>query len=52
MKKIKSVINLTNLNFSIDPPIVPETYKSRIHPGIESHAYDPASFIISNAYDS
>lgn len=52
MKKIRSVINRTNLNFYIEPPIVPDTYKSRMHPGMESHAYEPACFIISNAYVS
>ncbi len=34
----------------IDTPIVPETYKSRIHIRIESQASDPASFIISIAF--
>lgn len=49
MKYNKSVINLTAWKESVDPPIVPDTYRSNMHPRMESQASGPAYFIISRA---
>lgn len=49
IKYSKSVINRTAWKDYTDPPIVPETYKSKIQPNIESQEFGPADFIIYSA---
>ena len=52
MKYIKSVANLTIWKDYTDPPMVPETYKSRTQVRILSHASSPPELIIYRAYVS